>query len=59
MEQRKAYWCYVWNSKLNNSLSGSVGMASVNVDRGSNWSSTPILVEKMMDHAELPALIHG
>jgi prepilin-type N-terminal cleavage/methylation domain-containing protein/prepilin-type processing-associated H-X9-DG protein len=47
IQQRKVYWCYVFNSKLNNTT-GRLKVAQI-----SNSSETPLLVEKMMATGEI------
>jgi prepilin-type N-terminal cleavage/methylation domain-containing protein/prepilin-type processing-associated H-X9-DG protein len=47
-EQRKVYWCYVWNSKLNNSTGSTPNLLSFK-----KVAMTPILVEKMMSADEI------
>ncbi len=42
-EQRKVYWCYVWNSKLDNSTG-----KPIRIDNLPKASLVPNLVEKMM-----------
>lgn len=54
-EQRPTYWCYVFNSGLDNLLSGSVdifGTRHLRVDSIRRVSDVPVLVEKMMDPDE-------
>lgn len=49
--QRKTYWCYVWNSKLNNSS------PFLKIARVRKSSVTPILIEKMMNPGEDPSFV--
>jgi prepilin-type N-terminal cleavage/methylation domain-containing protein/prepilin-type processing-associated H-X9-DG protein len=43
-EQRKVYWCYVWNSKLNNSADNTPNLLGFRTP----LATIPVLVEKMM-----------
>mgnify|MGYP005842015245 CR=1 FL=1 len=55
-EQRPTYWCYVWNSGLDNLVKGGAadafGTLRLKIDRIKRAAETPILVEKMMNPDE-------